>query len=59
MSAHTTNRRLTPRPFEEMKGLGEAGLRPSKILQSLKKTHPNEIILATFSTIYTAQKKAW
>jgi hypothetical protein len=58
MSAHTRNRRLTPRLYEEMKGLGKAGLRPSEILQSLKKTHPNEIILATVSTVYTAQKKA-
>jgi hypothetical protein len=58
MSAHTTNRRLTPRLYEEMKGLGKAGLRPSEILRSLKKTHPNEIILATISTIYTARKKA-
>jgi hypothetical protein len=58
MAAHTTHRRLTTSLYEEMKALGEAGLKPSEILLALKKTHPNEVILATVSTIYTARKKA-
>jgi len=41
-----------------MKKLGDAGLKPSSILESLKKTNPNETILATISTIYAARKKA-
>jgi malonate-semialdehyde dehydrogenase (acetylating)/methylmalonate-semialdehyde dehydrogenase len=59
MAAHTTNRKLTPALYEEMKALGEAGLKPSEILLALKKTHPNKRILATISMIYTARKKAW
>ena len=42
----------------EMKKLGDAGLKPSAILEALKKTHPNETILATISTIYAARKKS-
>jgi hypothetical protein len=41
-----------------MKKLGNAGLKPSAILEALKKTHPDKSILATVSTIYTARKKA-
>jgi hypothetical protein len=41
-----------------MKKLGDAGLKPSAILETLKKTNPNEEILATISTIYSARKKA-
>jgi hypothetical protein len=58
VAAHTTNRKLSKSLYEEMKALGEAGLKPSEILLALKKTHPNEAILATISTIYTARKKA-
>ena len=57
-TAHTENRRLTADLYEEMKKLGDAGLKPSAILEALKKTHPNETILATISTIYSARKKA-
>jgi hypothetical protein len=57
-SAHTTNRQLTKSLYEEMKKLGDAGLKPLVILATLKKTHPDETILATISTIYTARKKA-
>jgi hypothetical protein len=56
--AHTANRKLSNTLFEEMKRLGNAGLKPSVILEALKKTHPNEAILATVSTIYSARKKA-
>ena len=41
-----------------MKRLGEAGLRPAQILECLKKLHPDETILATIDTIYSAQKRA-
>ena len=44
--------------YEEMKKLGDAGLKPLQILEALKKTHPNKRILETVSTIYTARKKA-
>ena len=57
-AAHTANRKLTDTLYEDMKRLGEAGLKPSAILEALKKTHPEESILATISTIYTARKKA-
>jgi hypothetical protein len=57
-TAHTANHWLSESLFEEMKKLGNAGLKPSVILAALKKTHPNETILATISTIYTARKKA-
>jgi hypothetical protein len=57
-AAHTANRQLTDSLFEEMKKLGDAGLKPSVILATLKKTHPNKTILATISTIYTARKKS-
>ncbi|PLW20325.1 hypothetical protein PCANC_08498 [Puccinia coronata f. sp. avenae] len=57
-SAHTANRQLTASLFEEQKKLGDAGLRPSVILQALKKSHPEETILATITTIYSARKKA-
>ena len=33
-------------------------MKPSAILDALKKTRPNKTILATISTIYTARKKA-
>jgi hypothetical protein len=57
-SAHTANRQLTDSIFEEMKKLGNAGLKPSVILATLKKTHPDKTILATISTIYATWKKA-
>ncbi|PLW38248.1 hypothetical protein PCASD_19196 [Puccinia coronata f. sp. avenae] len=57
-AAHTANRRLTKELYEEMKKLGNAGLKPSAILEELKKTHPDKSILATLSIIYTARKKA-
>ena len=57
-TAHTANRRLTEDIYEEMKKLGDSGMKPSAILDALKKTRPNETILATISTIYTARKKA-
>jgi hypothetical protein len=57
-SAHTANRQLTASLFEEMKKLGDAGLRPAVILQALKKSHLEETILATITTIYSARKKA-
>jgi hypothetical protein len=41
-----------------MKQLGEAGLKLAQILQSLKKTHPDQSILATILTVYSARKKA-
>ena len=41
-----------------MKNLGKAGLKPAAILEALKKTHPEESILATITTIYSARKKA-
>ncbi|OAV90290.1 hypothetical protein PTTG_28392 [Puccinia triticina 1-1 BBBD Race 1] len=52
-AAHTTNRKLTPSLYEEMKQLGDAGLKPAAILKAMKKTHPDEQILATISTIYS------
>ena len=57
-TAHTENRKLTHDLYEEMKKLGDAGLKPSSILEALKKTHPDKTILATISTIYAARKKA-
>ncbi|EHS63100.1 uncharacterized protein PGTG_21430 [Puccinia graminis f. sp. tritici CRL 75-36-700-3] len=44
--------------YEQMKKLGDAGLKPAQILQLLKKTHPNQSILATIFTVYSARKKA-
>jgi hypothetical protein len=41
-----------------MKKLGNAGLKPSAILEALKKTNPDKTILATITTIYSARKKA-
>ncbi|OAV85217.1 hypothetical protein PTTG_30692, partial [Puccinia triticina 1-1 BBBD Race 1] len=41
-----------------MKKLGEAGLKPAAILEAMKKTHPNEKILATVTTIYLCRRKA-
>jgi hypothetical protein len=58
MAVHTTNQRLTPLVYEEMKVHGKARLKPSKILPDLKKTHTNEVILAAISTIYTSRKKS-
>ncbi|OAV84724.1 hypothetical protein PTTG_31112, partial [Puccinia triticina 1-1 BBBD Race 1] len=49
---------LTPSLYEEMKQLGDAGLKPAAILEAMKKTHPDEQILATISTIYTARRRA-
>jgi hypothetical protein len=57
-AAHTANQKLSDTLFEEMKRLGDAGLKPSVILEALKKNHPNEAILAKISTIYSARKKA-
>jgi ABC-type Fe3+-hydroxamate transport system substrate-binding protein len=57
-AGHTVNQKLTATLFEEMKQLVEAGLKPSAILEVLKKTHPDKIILATITTIYSARKKA-
>jgi hypothetical protein len=51
MAAHTTNQKLTPALYKKMKALSEAGLKPSDILLALKKTHPNQRILETISTI--------
>ena len=57
-TAHTANQKLTDTLFEEMKRLGNAGLKPSIILDALKKTHQNETILAKISIIYSARNKA-
>ncbi|EFP77815.2 uncharacterized protein PGTG_03771, partial [Puccinia graminis f. sp. tritici CRL 75-36-700-3] len=58
-SGHTANRKLSKELYEQMKKLGDAGLKPAQVLQSLKKTHPDQSILATISTVYSARKKAW
>jgi hypothetical protein len=57
-SGHTSNQKLTKELYEQMKQLGDAGLKPAQILQSLKKSHPDQSILATILTVYSAQKKA-
>ncbi|KAI7948532.1 hypothetical protein MJO29_010197 [Puccinia striiformis f. sp. tritici] len=57
-AAQVANRKLTPALFIKMENLGSAGLKPQGILTAMKKTHPNEKILATISTIYTTRKKS-
>ncbi|KNZ50739.1 hypothetical protein VP01_4263g1 [Puccinia sorghi] len=46
---HTANIRLTHDLYEEMKTVGDTGLKPSAILEELKKTHTYKTILATIS----------
>lgn len=41
-----------------MKKVSDTGIKPSAILEALKKTRPNKKILATISKIYAARKKA-
>ncbi|KNE92482.1 hypothetical protein PSTG_14082 [Puccinia striiformis f. sp. tritici PST-78] len=57
--AHTANRKLSARLFKEMDQLSDAGLKPARILDALKKLHLDEMILATITTIYSARKKAF
>lgn len=52
--AHTVHHKLSDTLYKEMKRLGEAGLQPAQILECLKKLHPDETILATIDTIYSA-----
>jgi hypothetical protein len=53
-SGHTANQKLMKELYEQMKQLGDTGLRLPQILQSLKKTHSNQSILATTLTVYSA-----
>jgi mRNA deadenylase 3'-5' endonuclease subunit Ccr4 len=57
-SSHTVNQKLTASLYNQMKNLGNTGLKPSAILEALKKTNPGKTILATMTTIYSARKKA-
>jgi hypothetical protein len=54
-SGHTANQKLTKELYEQMKQLGDRGSKPAQIHQSLKKTHPNQSILAKILTVYSAQ----
>ena len=56
-AAHTFKRKLSKKLYDEMKKLSDAGLKPAKILEALKKLHPDKMILATITTIYSARKK--
>ncbi|KAI7934224.1 hypothetical protein MJO29_016474 [Puccinia striiformis f. sp. tritici] len=58
-AAHTANRKLSARLFKDMNHLSDAGLKPARILHALKILHPDEMILATITTIYLARKKAF
>ena len=57
-AAHVINRKLDDKTQQEVQQLADSGLKPSQILQTLKKTHPEKQLLATVSTIYTAKKKS-
>jgi hypothetical protein len=57
-SGHTVNQKLTASLYDQMKKLGNAGLKPAAILKALRKTNPDKTILATISTIYSSRKKA-
>ncbi|KAI7952896.1 hypothetical protein MJO29_008527 [Puccinia striiformis f. sp. tritici] len=59
LAAHTAIWKLSARLFKEMNQLSDAGLKPARILDALKKLHPDEMILATITTIYLARKKAF
>lgn len=56
-AAHTSNRKLSARLYQEMNQLSDAGLKPARILEALKRLHPEKMILATITTIYSARKK--
>ncbi|KAI7961762.1 hypothetical protein MJO28_002251 [Puccinia striiformis f. sp. tritici] len=42
-AAHTANWKLSARLFKEMNQLSDAGLKPARILDALKKLHPDEM----------------
>lgn len=56
-AAHTANRKLSARLYQEMNQLSDAGLKPARILEALKRLHQDEMILATITTIYSARNK--
>ena len=57
--AHIKNQKLTDNEFEQVKNLSLSGLKPSDILQVMKKTQSaNKPLLATKSTIYVAKQKS-
>ena len=56
--AHVKNQKLTDNQFEQVNNLSLSGLKPSDILQVMKKTQSaNKPLLATKSTIYVAKQK--
>jgi hypothetical protein len=57
--AHIKNQKLTDNQFEQVKNLSLSGLKPSDILQVMKKTHSaDKPLLETKSTIYVAKQKS-
>jgi hypothetical protein len=58
-TAHVKNQKLTDNQFEQVKNLFLSGLKPSDILQVMKKTQPaDKPLLATKSTIYVVRLKS-
>ena len=56
--AHVKKQKLIDNQFEQVKNLSLPGLKPSDILQVMKKTQPaDKPLLATKSTIYVAKQK--
>ncbi|KNZ48262.1 hypothetical protein VP01_578g3, partial [Puccinia sorghi] len=57
-AAHVINRKFDNKAQQEVQQLADSGLKPSQIIQTLKKTNPEKHLLATVSTIYTAKKES-